>query len=223
MVQDFAFLPECVRHMPRLACKTLKQASRPWEPPVFVQLASPDVPEFYHVEMRGLVKKATLKDAMSCYKRFRQKYSSRFFEIRLGIDLNVTGRDGHGEQPDIISANDIISVTRAKHLLIRSPGYYGTSERHPAAAAAEYINSQFGSSGTATSTKDSGGDIGCTAVYLAAMEGRLDIVRGLIEFLYADAEARESGGRTSVYVSALATWRSCAISSERGVRGIRRE
>ena len=44
--------------------------------------------------------------------------------------------------------------------------------------------------------------IRCTAVFLAAMEGRLEIVRGLIEFLHADGEARENGGRTSVYVAA---------------------
>ena len=80
---------------------------------------------------------ATLREALSCYKVFRQKDPFRLFEIRLGSGVHETGMTVGDDfltppEPGMISANNFrgfnLQGKEWKHLLIRSPygiAHYG--------------------------------------------------------------------------------------------------
>ena len=127
-------LPLHERWEPRLVCKKMLQASSPWRPPMFVIVHSVgtrgDEKSPRATTSLGSHVKATLREALSCYKLFRQKEPSRLFEIRLGNGVHETGTTvfgGHGNprEPVMIGANDIrgfnLQGKEWKNLLIRSP------------------------------------------------------------------------------------------------------
>ena len=92
--------------------------------------------------------------------------------------------------------------------------------------AGNYIVSKFGAEGTVTSKRDFFADgfsfSGCTAVWLVANEGKLDVVRALVEVMGADAEAKEDKyGCTSVHAAVMGGDHAELVrylTVERGVR-----
>ena len=110
-------LPLHERWEPRLVCKRLLKAASPWRPPVFVIVASPGTGGEQKLSRAtpnpGGHVQATLREALSCYKLFRQKEPSRLFEIRLGSGVHETGMKVYSnsrfarDSPGIISVNDI--------------------------------------------------------------------------------------------------------------------
>ena len=90
-----------------------------------------------------------------------------------------------------------------------------------ATLARNYIVSKFGAEGTVTSKKNFEGFSGCTAVFMAAYEGKLDVVRALVEVMGADAEAKDSEGYTSVHAAVMGGDHAELVrylTVERGVR-----
>ena len=131
-------LPLHERWEPRLVCKELLEASSTWLPPVFVVVTSSNTSEEEKLPRTttdsGNHVKATLREALSCYKVFRQKDPFRLFEIRLDSGVHETGMkvfDGYDWFDNELRRNGIISVDDIqgfnlegedwKHLLIRSP------------------------------------------------------------------------------------------------------
>ena len=137
-------LPLHERWEPRLVCKRLLEAASPWQPPVFVIVASSGTRGEQKLSRAttnpGGHVQATLREALSCYEIFRQQEPSRLFEIRLGSGVHETGmkiyrnNSSHRDSAGIISVNDIggfnLEGSNWKNLLIRSPygiAYYGES------------------------------------------------------------------------------------------------
>ena len=124
-------LPLLERLRLRSTCKTLRAACHPWMP-VVVSVPSHSTggeeESSRATTNPGSYVQATLRDALSCYKVFRQKEPSRLFEIRLVSGVHETGMQVYrnsGSKRDyrgIISGNDIggfnFEGSNWKHLVI---------------------------------------------------------------------------------------------------------